>query len=169
MNLPPISPSRSHDTRRFQLADEWGISPADVVEIRETHIGKGLFATRAYPPQSVIGEIQGELIRSSGYGSNYAFEFDEGILLEPAEPFRYVNHSCAPNCEFDLIDDPGADVQAPRRRLYLISLRVIQAGEQFTIDYNWDAKNAIRCACNSLDCRGWVVSEAELHKITDSS
>ena len=101
--------------------------------------------------------------------SSYAFEFDEGVMLEPFEPFRYVNHSCEPNCEFDVIDDPDCISAGfvPGKRLYLISLRPIERGEEFSIDYNWSATSAIRCLCNAVTCRGWVVSVDELHLITD--
>lgn len=154
----------------FEIVDELAPTPNDVVEIRDTHIGKGLFAVRPYPANAVIGEITGKLIHSKSYGSNYAFEFDDGVMLEPVEPFRYVNHSCEPNCEFDLIDSPDGTTNdsALPGRLYLIALRPIETGEEFSIDYNWSAKHAIRCECGAVRCRGWVVGEEELPKITDS-
>lgn len=151
------------------IVDELAPDRNEVVEVRDTHIGQGLFAVRPYPAQAVIGEIRGELIQSKTYGSNYAFEFDDDVMLEPAEPFRYVNHSCDPNCEFDLIDDPQppATDEPIAGRLYLISLRAIEAGEEFSIDYNWSAKHAIRCECGAVRCRGWVVAEEELPQITE--
>ena len=156
----------------FEVTDDLAPTHKHLVEVRDTHIGKGLFAVRPYPAQAVIGQIRGEMIYSKTYGSNYAFEFDEGVMLEPAEPFRFVNHSCDPNCEFDLIDDPtfsNADNdQKPIQRLYLITLQPIETGDEFTIDYNWSAKNAIRCECGAIQCRGWVVSEDELSQITES-
>lgn len=143
----------------FEFADEVGV--IDVVRIHETTTGKGVFAVRPYPSTAVIGEITGELIRDRSYGSNYAFDLENGLQLEPFEPFRYVNHSCDPNCEFDWIDEVGDDGQrAPR--LYLVAYRDIYPEEQLTIDYNWPAGNAVRCDCRSPLCRGWIVSEDEL-------
>lgn len=152
----------------YEIVDELAPTPKDRIEIRDTHIGKGLFAVRAYPVNAIVGEIRGEIIHSATYGSSYAFEFDDGIMLEPYEPFRYVNHSCEPNCEFDLIDHPesGPNESPLPGRLYLITLRTIAAGEELAIDYNWSAKHAIRCECGAVNCRGWVVAEEELPKIT---
>lgn len=157
-------------TKLFEFSDQVAPSRTEIVEIRDTNKGKGLFAARPYPDCAVIGEIRGELIHSTNYGSSYAFEFDDGVMLEPWEPFRYVNHSCEPNCEFDSIDDPDCISEGfvPGKRLYLISLRMIEAGEELTIDYNWSAKSAIRCECNAVHCRGWVVAEDELSLITES-
>lgn len=156
-------------TRLFEYSDQVTPALTQAVEIRHTDMGRGLFAVRPYPEQAVIGEIRGELIHSRTYGSSYAFELDEGVMLEPFEPFRYVNHCCEPNCEFDVIDDPDclAEGFVPGKRLYLIALRNIEAGEEFSIDYNWSAQNAIRCLCHAVHCRGWVVAEDELHRITE--
>ena len=145
--------------RLFEFTDEAGVT--DVVRIDATRTGQGVFAVRTYPGSAVIGEITGELIRDQTYGSNYAFDLEDGLLLEPFEPFRYVNHSCDPNCEFDWIDGSGADGRrAPK--LYLVALRDIDPNEQLTIDYSWPAGNAIPCDCRSPLCRGWVVSVDEL-------
>ncbi|MBI4080023.1 SET domain-containing protein [Candidatus Kaiserbacteria bacterium] len=38
---------------------------------------------------------------------------------------RYINHSCEPNCEAEIHDG----------RIYILSTRDIQAGEELTIDY----------------------------------
>ncbi len=84
-------------------------------------------------------------------------------LLEPHAPFRYLNHSCEPNCEFDWFDDAGmnGDV-AP---VYLIALRDIWPGEELTIDYNWPAISAVPCHCAAASCRGWIVSVDELDSL----
>ena len=162
---------------RFEFSDELTPNRREVVEVRDTHIGKGVFATRGYPAGAVVGEIRGKQIRTSSDGSSYTFEFDEGVLLDPYAPFRYVNHSCNPNCEFQLLEDPplsGSTATPPntaqgnsKKRLYLIVAREVEAGEQFSIDYNWSAENAIRCECGAVNCRGWVVCEWELSALTD--
>ena len=77
--------------------------------------------------------------------------------------FRYLNHSCEPNCEFDWfnVDGSNGDV-AP---LYLIALRDIWPNEELTIDYNWPAISAIPCHCAAASCRGWIVSFDELDSL----
>ena len=135
----------------------------DSVSIGETAVGKGVFSERSYPANAVIGEITGDVVKNCPSGSRYSFEIDDQTQLEPHAPFRYVNHSCEPNCEFDWFDDDGmnADV-AP---LYLIALRDIWPGEELTIDYNWPAISAVRCHCATASCRGWIVSVDELDSL----
>lgn len=146
----------------FEFTDDHGVS--DVVDILDTTVGKGVFTCRPYPETAVIGEITGELIRGRAWGSDYAFDLEEGLQLEPGEPFRYVNHCCDPNCEFDWVEERSEEGRVPR--LYLVALRDIDAGEQLTIDYNWPSIMAIPCDCRSPLCRGWVVSEDEIGSVT---
>lgn len=146
----------------FTIVDESGIE--DRIRVAVTNTGKGIFAVRPYPATSVIGEIRGELIRDANYGSSYSFDLENETRLEPHEPFRYVNHSCDPNCEFDWMDEETAD-GVTVRRAFLSAYRDIQAGEQLTIEYNWPANCAIPCDCRSPLCRGWVVADYELGKL----
>ena len=135
----------------------------DSVSVGETPVGKGVFSERSYPANAVIGEITGDVVTNCPSGSSYSFEIDDRTQLEPHAPFRYLNHSCEPNCEFDWFDDDGAtrDV-AP---MYLIALRDIWSGEELTIDYNWPAISAIPCHCAMESCRGWIVSIDELDSL----
>ncbi|MEM8678035.1 MAG: SET domain-containing protein-lysine N-methyltransferase [Planctomycetota bacterium] len=142
--------------------------PIEGLHILETHVGKGVFATRGFPIDAVIGEIDGVLVEGEDYGSNYAFDFNEELSLEPDPPFCYLNHSCEPNCEFIHSDDDDVADILEARRLYIIALRDIEAGEQLTIDYGWAAPSAIRCLCGAPNCRGWIVCEEELHMITEA-
>ncbi len=131
------------------------------VRIAETLVGKGVFAERCYPSGAIVGEITGEVVRYTD-GSNYSFEIDEHSQLEPFPPFRYLNHSCEPNCEFDWIEEATYSDQPV---LYVIALRDIQSGEELTIDYNWPASFAIPCCCGAGTCRGWIVSCDELDDV----
>jgi hypothetical protein len=132
----------------------------DSVRIGETPVGKGVFTERSYPANAVIGEITGELVTDRPNGSSYSFEIDDRTQLEPHAPFRYLNHSCEPNCEFDCIEDDGMyGVVSP---LHLIALRDIWPGDELTIDYNWPACFAVPCHCDAATCRGWIVSFDEL-------
>jgi hypothetical protein len=133
----------------------------DSVSVGETPMGKGVFAARSFPARAVIGEITGDLVTDGSRDASYAFEMDERTQLDPHEPFRFLNHRCEPNCEFDSFEDAGSNGEfAP---LYLIALCDIHPGEELTIDYNWPAGHAIRCHCSAASCRGWIVSLDELH------
>ena len=148
---------------QFKISSE-GDAP-EFVDVVTSHIGKGVYATRGYPNGSVIGEISGERHKDPYMGTSYTFEADHGYQLEPFEPFRYLNHSCEPNCEFDWIDEPQTDTTCARSGLFLIATRDIQKREQFTIDYCWPAAFAIPCYCNHPKCRGWIVAKEELERI----
>jgi len=93
-------------------------------------------------------------------------DIGDGRVLEPEPPFRFVNHSCEPNCEFDWFDlVPEGGSQAVRR-VYLIALREIKPGEELTIDYNWSAEGAIACRCGAPTCRGWIVDPDQLARVS---
>jgi hypothetical protein len=135
------------------------------VRIGRTRVGKGVFARRRYPATTVIGEILGDVIEEAGYGSRYCMDIGEGRVLEPHAPYRYVNHSCEPNCEFDFFDLVPAGESQSHRRVFLISLQEIKPGEELTIDYNWSAETAIPCRCEAPTCRGWIVNPDQLAEV----
>ncbi|MEK7552245.1 MAG: SET domain-containing protein-lysine N-methyltransferase [Patescibacteria group bacterium] len=66
--------------------------------------------------------------------------------IDPAMPFRYLNHSCDPSCGVK-----------GKRRLY--ALRDLKAGDEITVDYSTIEANPhwqIKCSCGSKKCRGIV-------------
>ena len=135
------------------------------VQIRWTTKGLGVFSRKPYPVNSVIGEILGDVVEDACYGSEYCMSLESGRQLEPFPPFRYVNHSCDPNCEFDWFDTESEYDSEIRQRVFLIAVREIMAGEELTIDYNWSAEMAIPCRCQAPSCRGWIVSVDELSSL----
>lgn len=123
--------------------------------------GTGLFATKRFRSEQIIGEVTGRRIQDNDYGSDYCIDLGDDWSLEPGEPFRFVNHCCTPNAKLFLVFDDGDPVEA--RKVVIEALKDIQAGEEVTIDYEWPADGAIPCGCDSPECRGWVVDQAELH------
>ena len=132
------------------------------VKVADTPVGKGMFSCRAYPATAIVGRIAGNLKQWCDHSSAYCFEFDDVNVLEPFAPFRYLNHSCDPNCEFEMLESPAPDGEGIQVDLYLIALRDLKPDEELTIAYNWPADSAIECKCNSPDCVGWVVCPTEL-------
>jgi len=60
-------------------------------------------------------------------------------------PWRFMNHSCAPNTRID-----GREVR---------TIRPIEAGEQLTFDYDtteWQMAAPFECRCGSPHCRGLI-------------
>ncbi len=123
--------------------------------------GKGLFATRRFRAGQVVGEVTGRIIDDPDYGSNYCIDLGDQYSLEPGEPYMYVNHSCEPNAKLYLQYEDGAP--ADKRKVMLEALKNIQPGVEITIDYEWPADSAMRCGCDSANCRGWIVDPKELH------
>ena len=68
---------------------------------------------------------------------------------------RWINHSCAPNCESD--DE--------NNRMYIRAIRSIRPGEELTFDYNLvlgerhtaKAKREYPCYCGTRRCRGTLL------------
>ena len=137
----------------------------DQFEIRDTPVGKGVFATQPFLKNQLVGTITGQLFTDPNYGSPYCFDLENGAVVEPAAPFRYVNHSCEPNCEIELYDEDEPVCSGDDRSVILVACRNIEAGEEVTIEYNWGAAHAIRCYCGAASCRGWVVAPEEIDEI----
>ncbi len=131
------------------------------IQIRKTPVGKGVFATRQYRKNQVVGQMTGEIITGDDYDPDYVVDLGKAGVLEPAAPFRFLNHCCQPNAA--LIEyEPEA---GERPTMWVEVLRAIQPGDQITIDYGWPADSAIQCLCGAKRCRGWVVAESELPKV----
>jgi len=158
--------SANQPTRRGRAAQRSSRGVRDKsVRIGRTRVGKGVFARKRYPAQAIIVEILGEVIDDPDYYSSYCMDIGDGRVLEPEPPFRFVNHSCEPNCEFDWFDLVPEGGSQTVRRIYLIALREIKSGEQLTIDYNWSAEGAIVCRCGAPTCRGWIVDPNQLARV----
>lgn len=129
--------------------------------------GKGVYAQKHLAKDSVIGKVNGDITTDDMRDPRYLMELDDGYLLRPKAPFRYLNHSCNPNCQLFVWEDDPVDPVTGTRALYVSALRNIKKDAQLTIDYAWPADFAIPCKCRSRQCRGWIVDKRELRKIGD--
>lgn len=75
-------------------------------------------------------------------------DLDGNVTWNPA---RFLNHSCAPNCEALLEDG----------RIWIVALRDIKAGEELTFNYGYDLTDYKEhpCHCGAADCVGYIVAE----------
>ncbi len=135
------------------------------VRVAIADIGQGVFATRDFHAEEAIGAVEGEIIEDPHYGSDYCMEFDEHRSLEPAAPFRFLNHSCRPNCELVVAEVAEQDGTPAGLEMWVETLSAIRRGEQLTIDYAWPADAAIPCECGNSGCRGWVVAASQLDRL----
>lgn len=131
------------------------------VEVKNMSLGRGVFATGKFRQGQVVGSVDGDIIADPAYDSDYCIEIDQGRSLEPATPFRYLNHSCQPNCEIVMADEQPQG----QADLWVEALRPIAPGDELTIDYGWPAHAAIPCQCGCPECRGWVVDAAQLDRL----
>jgi hypothetical protein len=133
------------------------------VRIGQAAYGKGIYARRRFKKGVLVGEVTGEVIDTEGYDSNYCIDLGGPRRLEPATPFRFINHSCGPNCRFIWFEPDQYDPQPTT--VWVETLRVVEPGEELTIDYCWPADAAIRCGCRSVQCRGWICDPAEFPEL----
>ncbi len=134
----------------------------EIVKVKMTCVGRGVFACRDFAADSVIGEIDGEVM-GLDHESNYCMDLEGKALLEPAAPFRFLNHSCEPNCQ--LLLWKYQTVKGRRlRRIWVSAIRDVKIGEELTIDYAWPMDAAVPCMCGAATCRGWVVDKKELRR-----
>jgi hypothetical protein len=131
----------------------------EVVRIGPSPHGLGVFSQQPLASHDLVGPIRGDVIDDADYESFYCMQVGEEVL-EPRAPFRYLNHSCRPNCTLvSRIDDRAGDGSLA---LWVETLSAIAPGQQMTIDYNWPACAAIPCTCGAPDCRGWIVAADQL-------
>ena len=139
----------------------FGARRTESVEVRMTPVGKGVFALEQFEVCESVGVMEGDLVTGAQACSEYAVEMGDEQSLLPHEPFRYLNHSCDPNCQLiDWEDEDGTSTE--EGRLDVVVRRTILPGEEITIDYAWPADAAIECQCGSEHCRGWIVDIDEL-------
>lgn len=135
--------------------------------IADTQVGKGVFAARDISSGVEIGRVTGTVIDDPNYSSNYCIDLGGPLSLEPGEPFRFLNHSCEPNCELVYYEaDPAGGWPLPT--IFVETIARVHRGDQLTIDYGWPADNAIECLCGAATCRGWVVDPAELDAVNQA-
>jgi hypothetical protein len=156
-SLTSLKPTLHVDPPRHELGE--------LILIGATPVGRGVFAKRKLAAGMVLGEILGEILDDHPEDSSYVMELPSSKLLEPAPPFRFVNHSCDPNCELFYWFDEDSNTQEDR--LWLQTIRPITPGEELLIDYCWPADAAIPCRCGAASCRGWIVDPEERHLLPD--
>ena len=135
------------------------------VRVGKVPFGRGVFARQDIPAGTDLGGVKGKIIDDPDYASTNCIDLGDSMSLEPQAPFRYLNHSCTPNCHlqtFAVVYDDGTPAPA---EVMVEALTAIPQGAELTIDYQWSACGAIKCLCGSIDCRGWVVAAEELAEL----
>lgn len=124
----------------------------DKVVVQHSPIhGRGVFAARRIAPGEVVIDGCREVLSDDAIASLPTEERiflsvmdGQNILMKP--PARFVNHSCNPNAR-------GTD-------RHDVAIRVIEAGEEITVDYVAEQVPGLRleCNCKAPNCRGLLVA-----------
>lgn len=105
-------------------------SPFRLAVLR-SHSGRGLFTQERIPKGSFVIEYFGCPATAKQIKENrakYLFWTSDTTMIDgniPANTARFINHSCAPNCQ----------VRLSNRRIYIFALRTIRPGEELSYDY----------------------------------
>jgi SET domain-containing protein len=141
--------------------NESPLAETPLVCFRQSRIhGTGGFAKTDLPAgtrvMDYIGEkiAKAESLRRCELNNEYIFALDDEFDLDgnvARNPARFLNHSCAPNCEAEL--DAG--------RIWITALRNIKAGEELTFNYGYDLEDYRDhlCRCCASECVGFIVAE----------
>ncbi|WP_061171263.1 SET domain-containing protein [Caballeronia hypogeia] len=163
--MPVVTPNAD-----FSFLPHARVSTMRRIAVRDSPIhGRGVFATAAIFVGDSILEYKGEIIsakeaqrryeRSTAEdGHTFFFGLDDGRMIDGAQggnSARWINHSCAPNCEADQEGD----------RIFIRATRKIEEGAEIFIDYALDVegrrtaalKRLYACRCGARRCRGTML------------
>ena len=113
---------------------------------------------RPFPEKSLSHsqEFIGAPITSQDQGYLVAY-IDGGARGNAA---RWINHSCNPNCEADMVEIRG------HMHVFIEALRDIKTGEELSYDYGLEIdapytpklKREFACSCGHKGCRGTMLA-----------
>ncbi|KAK9794029.1 hypothetical protein WJX73_005959 [Symbiochloris irregularis] len=129
--------------------------------------GKGLVALQDIQEGDLVIEYVGEVIgraegqsRAERYSKAgrqhvYVMKLSAEVLIDATErggDARFVNHSCAPNCEAERWQ------VGHEERIAVVAAQDIKAGQEITYDYRLSdcTAQSVRCCCGAEKCRGWL-------------
>jgi SET domain-containing protein len=128
--------------------------------------GTGGFARVNIPAGTRIIEYVGEKIpkaesnRRCEANNEYIFIIDDDYDLDGSvswNPARFINHSCAPNCEAEWDEE----------RIWIVALRDLGAGEELTFNYGYELEDYREhpCKCGAAECVGYIVAEEFFERV----
>ncbi|MGZ5135288.1 MAG: SET domain-containing protein [Flavitalea sp.] len=123
-------------------------SATDIITIKDSKFGKGIFSLQTLSKGTIIIKVRGEKLNFSdslelGAKESYCLQVGMDDYIIPDEPFIYSNHSCDPNAGLN-------------HKLELVALRPILPGEEICWDYSTSMLErhwTMRCHCGSPFCR----------------
>lgn len=173
--MASTAPSTKTAKRAIKTAATKPASPVRrrKVEVRESTIhGRGVYAASDLRQGEKIIEYKGPIISwdeannlppSDPNDPNHTFLFSladgKGVINgnQSRSPARWINHSCAPNCETE---------ETASGRIFVEALRDIAKGEELFYDYclivdekiTKKLRKQYRCLCGADTCRGTMLA-----------
>ncbi len=145
--------------------------PWHVVKPSKLH-GNGVFALRDIPSGTRILQYAGKRLTPEQADAlfpvnpdepfhTFFFALSNGKIVDGGQggnDSRWINHSCAPNCEGHENQDGS--------RVFIVAMRDIAAGEELLYDYSLviddeiteELKQNYRCLCGAAQCRGTMIA-----------
>lgn len=138
--------------------------------------GRGVFAACDIPAGVELIEYKGRRLRheeadrlyagGAETGHTFLFTLNEDWIIDASvggNQARWINHSCDPNCQAVLHEDPQG--RSERDRVIIESLRPIRAGEELCYDYGIRLeerhtprlKRIWACRCGAANCTGTLL------------
>ena len=125
--------------------------------VSKNDYGKCLIASRDVGRGEIVGKFEGPILTSYSLVPEeevcYVLVIGDDKYMIVESDARFINHGCDPNCEID-------------EDYYVVTLRPVKRGEEFTIRYNeitrecegvqyfWDPRWSFKCRCGSPKCIG---------------
>jgi SET domain-containing protein len=102
-----------------------------------------------------------KFLNKKNEGSVYIFELNKKYDIDGYTSYnvaKYINHSCNPNCEVDIINN----------EIWISSIKLIKKGEELNYDYGYpfdqDDFSDHVCKCKSKKCIGYIISQDDWPK-----
>ena len=150
--------------------------PKSIIVRRSAIHGNGVFAARDLPKGTEVIEYRGRRIThkqadnhnegTPESGHTFLFTLNDKYVIDgndEGNEARWINHSCAPNCQGFLIEDEGGNLK--KDRVVIEAIRPIKAGEELTYDYGIvieerhtpRLKKIWACRCGKRNCTGTML------------
>lgn len=139
----------------------------ELYEVKPSGIhGMGIFARVDVPAETRILEYVGERIskkeslRRRKANNFFVFTVTNKFDIDGAvdwNPARFINHSCAPNCEARMEEE----------RIWIYAVRELRAGEELTFNYGYDLQDYEEhpCRCGAPECLGFMVAQEHFRHV----
>lgn len=163
---PKAAPKKKTPTKTTEAPNPWFVVERSAIQ------GRGAFARQRIPKGTRIIEYLGERITHAEASRRYddasmrrhhtfLFTVSSRTCIDAARTgndARFINHSCAPNCEAVQVGT----------RIFIHARRAIRPGEELSYDYAYEVEDAdvdlYVCRCGAPRCRGTILSPSSVPK-----